>query len=357
MPNVVVQVVQHLRPGGIETMALDLQGFARPGDEVHIVSLEGGKEQAIEAWGRLAHVEGRLHFLGKPAGLSPSTPIALLRLFRRLKATVVHTHHIGPLLYGGLAARLAGVRRIIHTEHDAWHLRLPRARRLQEILILALRPVLVADAVAVADELKKIMPGRHHHVIANGIDTNRFSPGNQRRARDLFGLPQGVPLIGCAARLETVKGHEVLISALEQLPENVHLALAGEGSREDELKTLTRKAGLTGRVHFLGRVDAMPDFYRALDVFCLPSFSEGMPLSPLEAQACNVPCVLSDVGACRETLCPDTGLLARPGISESLASSLRLSLSAAPGRGPRSHMVERGDVRRMVSAYEQLHAG
>ena len=355
MPKVVVQVVQHLRPGGIETMALDLQGFSRPDDDVHIVSLEGDKEQAIAAWGRLAPVQGHLHFLGKPAGMSASTLITLFRLFRRLKATVVHTHHIGPLLYGGLAARLAGVRRIIHTEHDAWHLRSPRARRLQEILIIALRPILVADADAVADELRKIMPGRCHHVIANGIDTKRFSPGNKRQARELFGLPQGLPLIGCAARLEKVKGHEVLISALEQLPGNVHLALAGEGSREDELKTLTRKAGLADRVHFLGKVDAMPDFYRALDVFCLPSFSEGMPLSPLEAQACNVPCVLSDVGACRETLCPESGLLAAAGDSEGLALSLRQSLSVEPSRRPRSHIVERGDVRRMVSAYEQIH--
>lgn len=356
MPNVVVQVVQHLRPGGIETMALDLQGFSQPDDEVHIVSLEGDKEEAIAAWARLVPVKDRLHFLSKPAGTRLSTLITLFRLFRSLKVAVVHTHHIGPLLYGGLAARMVGVRRIIHTEHDAWHLRAPKVRRLQEFLIMALRPVLVADAAAIADELKKIMPDRYHRVIANGIDTERFSPGNKHHARGILGLPQGVPLIGCAARLEKVKGHEVLISALERLPENVHLALAGEGSREDELKSLARKAGLAERVHFLGMVEAMPEFYRALDVFCLPSLSEGMPLSPLEAQACDVPCVLSDVGACRETLCPDSGLLAEPGNHEALARSLSARLAVAPARGPRSHVVDWGDVRRMVNAYEQLHA-
>lgn len=354
MPEVVVQIVQHLRPGGIETMALDLQRFAWPSCDVHIVSLEGDKNESIAAWERLAPVRGRVHFLDKLPGFRLDTLFRLVRLLRSLSAAVVHTHHIGPLLYGGLAARLSGVSRLVHTEHDAWHLRIPRQRRLQKLLVGLVRPLLVADAETVAKELGESLPNMNFHVIPNGIDTERFTPGDKVAARRTLGLENEVLLIGCAARLEKVKGHEVLISALQRMANNVNLVLAGSGSRESELKELVRHLGLQDRVHFLGKVEAMQDFYRALDVFCLPSFREGMPLSPLEAQACDVPSVVSDVGGSRETLCPSTGEIFPAGDIRSLASALERQLAGPPRRSPRHHVLEMGDVRRMARAYTDL---
>lgn len=350
-----VQIVQHLQPGGIESMALELQRFARDGHDVHIVSLEGSRQTALTAWSRLLPVAGQLHFLDKPPGLRPGTLLRLVRLLRTLRPDALHTHHVGPLLYGGLAARLAGVRHLVHTEHDAWHLTDARRRALQSLVTRLVRPCLVADARLVREAAEEALPGRHFRVIANGIDTERFRPGNPRGARQRLGLPEGVRLIGCAARLETVKGHAVLLEALARLPGDIHLALAGQGSLAAELARQSEQLGIAGRVHFLGNVEAMPDFYAALELFCLSSFREGLPLSPLEAQACGIRCVLTDVGGNREALCPATGRLVPSGDPARLAEAIAAQLAVEPAASPREFVVNHGDVRVMTRAYEALY--
>ena len=356
MSKVIVQVVQHLRPGGIEAMALELQRHAASGLVVHVASLEGEHDSALAAWPRLGPPAARLHFLGKRSGIDPVLVWRLRGLLRRLRADAVHTHHIGPLLYGGLAARLAGTPRLVHTEHDAWHLSETRRRRLQATLVGLLRPHLVADALLVRDAAEAALPGHRYTVIGNGIDTHRFTPGDQDVARHALGLPRNVRLVGCAARLETVKGHVHLLRALTRLPADVHLALAGEGSLAGALGDETQALGIGARVHFLGNVEAMPDFYRALDLFCLPSLREGLPLSPLEAQACGVPCVLTDVGGNREALWSHDGTLVPAADEAALARALATRLNHAGHDDPRDFVVRQADVRGMTRAYETLYA-
>ena len=96
---VMFQIVQHLKPGGIETMVLDLQRFLSDFD-VHIICIEGDRETALSEWERLRTVSSQLHFLDKPAGLQFGTLKQLAKQMRDMKAQWVHTHHIGPLLYG-----------------------------------------------------------------------------------------------------------------------------------------------------------------------------------------------------------------------------------------------------------------
>ncbi|MEE8351787.1 MAG: glycosyltransferase [Rhodospirillales bacterium] len=356
MRNVQVQVVQHLQPGGIETMALDLLRCAGEGQDLYVVSLEGTADKALAAWPRLAPFADRLIFLNKRPGWSIATVYRLWRLLRRLGVTAVQTHHVGPLLYGGVAARLASVRRLVHTEHDAWHLRDPHRRILQDSLISLLRPILVADSNLVARELEKVLPKRTYLVIPNGIDCDLFTPGNRSGARAKLGLPQIERIIGCAARLESVKGHNRLFHAHALLPNNVHLALAGTGSLEEDLRILARSLGTEDRIHFLGRIDDMPTFYRALNVFCLPSDREGMPLSPLEAQASGIPCVATDVGGTREAVCPDTGAVVSPADPSFLAEGLTLALSKKPRYNPRAYPLAHCNLSDVVAAYQALLA-
>jgi glycosyltransferase involved in cell wall biosynthesis len=355
MRKVTVQIVQHLRPGGIETMALELQRHAATGHVVHVVSLEGERSAALTAWPRLGPLAARLHFLGKRPGIDPALAWRLRSLLRRLGTGAVHTHHVGPLLYGGLAARLAGIRHLVHTEHDAWHLADPRRRRLQATLVHLLRPRLVADAALVRDTAEAALPGRRYIVIGNGIDTHLFTPGDRDVARRSLGLPCNVRLVGCAARLESVKGHLHLLQALARLPDDVHLALAGDGSLADALAKEALSLGIHARVHFLGNVEEMPSFYRALDLFCLPSLREGLPLAPLEAQACGVPCVLTDVGGNREALWSHNGTLVPASDDLALARALATRLNFAGNDDPRAFVVSQADVRTMTRAYENLY--
>ncbi|OUS09378.1 glycosyl transferase [Gammaproteobacteria bacterium 54_18_T64] len=357
----VVQVVQHLRPGGIETMALDLCSFTQSYKKPLIISLEGSYREALRHWPRLKRYASRVIFLNKQPGTKPFLVLRLSRLLKRIGADVVHTHHLGPLLYAGLAARLAGIKHLVHTEHDAWHLNNPRHCQLQKLIIRLTQPLLVADAHIVASAMCRQLDIDKVEVVTNGIDTQYFKPGQQSLAREQLMLPLNVPLIGCSGRLEAVKGHSFLFQALGDLPQEVHLALAGEGSMKQQLQQLAEELGLSQRIHFLGRVDFMPRFYQALDVFCLPSINEGMPLSPLEAQACNVPTLVTDVGAASETLCPDTGVLipARDvgalslNLMRVLSEHLRVRNTGAQS-SPRTFVKNHCDVRFMAQAYNQL---
>lgn len=351
----ILQVVQHLQPGGIETMALDLMTKADPSTEVHIVSLEGNRETCLEKWKRLQPLAHRLHFLEKKPGLDISALVALIKLIDRLKFDVVHTHHIGPLIYGGTAARIAGARRLIHTEHDAWHLSNKKRRLVQSVIAKIIRPVFVADADMVAGALKRAIPMIKPLVIHNGIDTDRFTPGDKTAARKSLGLPVGVQIIGCAARLEAVKGHHYLISAMSDMPEAVHLALAGNGSLRDELEQLAVSHGLENRIHFLGAIDDMPAFHRAQDVFCLASEKEGLPLSPLEAQASGAPVVLTDVGGCKEAVCPTTGTLVEARSATALSAGLNTALNQIAKGDPRQFVYQNRNLDQTIAAYEALH--
>lgn len=358
MTKTILQVVQHLKPGGIETMALDLQHHLGH-NTVHIVSLEGTEKDALAHWGRLQERRPQLHFLNKKAGFQFMTVLKLMALIRRLKVSAVHTHHIGPLTYGGLAARLCGVRHLVHTEHDAWHLKAPKAAALQRKLLRWLRPELVADCTYVAERLQDFSPHAKPSVIYNGIDTDRFRPASldeKIQARITLDLPLEAPVIGCAARLEKVKGVAHLIAAMSFLPPNAYLAIAGDGSLKEQLIRQTHFITGSERILFLGRVEDMKSFYDAIDVFCLPSLNEGFPLSPLEAQACDIPAVITDVGGARETLCPKTGLLVAPSDPHALTRALAQKLYSHDVQDPRPFVRRKADIRLMIAAYSKLLA-
>ncbi|WP_432467591.1 glycosyltransferase [Agarivorans sp. Z349TD_8] len=351
-----IQVVQHLQPGGIETMALDLQRMEEAHEQGVIISLEGTKQQALQDWPRLRPYANRLMFLNKQPGFRLSTLWKLVKLFRRWAVPVVHTHHIGPLIYGGIAARLAGVKVVIHTEHDAWHLRQQRRRMLQSFALKWVRPMIVADANLVASELKSALGFNDEQVqvIKNGVDTHSFAVGDKHLARQLLGLPIQPRLIGCAGRLEPEKGQAVLIEALNSLPQDVHLVFAGDGSQRQALQRLVMALKLQARVHFLGAIESMPQFYQALDLFCLPSYFEGLSLVILEAQACGIPAVVTDVGASTEALCPRTGTLVEPGSAFAMAQALGQQLALKVTGNPRQFVKQVGDLRTTARNYAAL---
>ncbi|MEH6453416.1 MAG: glycosyltransferase [Psychromonas sp.] len=355
--NTVIQVVQHLRPGGIETLSLDLCSFAQKNEKVLIVSLEGDLESALTQWPRLTQFQDSLIFMNKQSGLTLSLVTKLVRLFKQHSPQAIHTHHIGPLLYAGLAARLAGVKQLIHTEHDAWHLNDQKRCKLQRRAIKFLKPTLVADAQTVAKNMREnLQCNAPITVIRNGIDSEHFIPGNKFTARAEFGLSSDVQIIGCSGRMEEVKGHAVLIKALQSLPVTVHLALAGSGSLEADLRQLAIQLGLYERVHFLGHIDDMPSFYQALDLFCLPSLNEGLPLSPLEAQACNIITLVTDVGGSKETLCPASGKFTPANNYQLMGKTLLKMLCNTCDVKPRAYVQQHGDVRIMAKRYASLRS-
>jgi glycosyltransferase involved in cell wall biosynthesis len=346
----VVHVVQHLSQGGIETMAVNMVNSLEDKLNMHLLSLTSDSETILANWSRASAINVPWKGMQKSAGVDISLINRLADYFHQNDIDVVHTHHIGPLLYAGLAAKKANCR-IIHTEHDAWHLSSVKHRWLQKLLLTLLKPIVIADATAVSKAFEQYLHRPVDDVIVNGIDLQTFVPGNQDEARQTLGLPKGVKLVGSAGRLETVKGHHYLIEALSLLPSEYHLAIAGNGSLLRELQKQVQALNITQRVHFLGHIENVTQFYQALDCFCLPSLKEGYPLSSLEAQACDIPVVLTDVGGSKDTLCPLSGISVLPQNSHLLAQGVQQSLSNKVDSSPRKHVCEHNNFMTTMDRY------
>jgi glycosyltransferase involved in cell wall biosynthesis len=355
-PPVVAHVVQHLRPGGIESLALEmLRAEGRRARQI-VISIDGDHDTAIRAWPRLEPFADRLRFLGKPPGVAPALPLRLARLLRREGVAVVQTHHVGPLLYGGMAARLAGAR-LVHVEHDAWHLAEARRARLVRGLVRLVRPRLVAVSDVVARAAEPVL-GQPLAVIRNGVDLDRFRPSDRAEARGALGLGDlgEAPLVVCGARLEPVKGVDLLIDAMAGLPPAVSLVIAGDGSARPDLERQAARVA-PGRVRFLGRIDAMPHLFAAGTVCALPSRAEGLPLSLLEAQAAGCPVVATAVGGVPDAVDPASGRVVSPNDPGALAEGLAGVLAAPAAASPRAFVAGTYGLPRMMDAYADLWAG
>lgn len=299
-------IVQRMAPGGIESIVLDL---ARGDPALRVISLEGTRESLVAQWPVLQDLGDRLLGLGKPDGLRPGLWLRLARLFRAERTRAIVTHHIGPLVYAGIAAVAAGVARRIHVEHDGWHYAGSKRRTLARLIEPLIHPRRIAVSHVTAQQVAEALGTLRQTVIPNGVDIERFQPSCRQSARAQFALPATAPMIGCVGRLERVKGQDVLIRALALLDPAIHLVLAGDGSEREALERLASHLGLSARVHFLGTIATPELLYPAFDVVCLPSRAEGFPRTLIEAQACNIPVLATDVGGSREAVCPSTGRL------------------------------------------------
>ncbi len=350
----IIHIVQHLKPGGIENFALEFQRAASPFFDVHVISLEKSSlHYSKRNYGKFYDF---IHVLDKEPGWQVEIIWKLIKIIKEIKPLYVHTHHIGPLIYGGLAARLSSAGKVIHTEHDAWHLTSFKRRTLQHIFLKLVAPIVVADANFVASQVRKLLPSIKPIVIANGIDENRFKPEkvDKNTLLERANLPTHLTFIGCAARLEPVKSHNILIRALAKLPPNIGLLLAGTGSLLLTLKKLVKELKLEERVFFLGHIQDMSSFYPLLDVFCLSSSNEGLPLSPLEAQACNIPVVLTNVGGCSEAICEYTGKLVKPNNPTDLSQALLHTLREKTTISPRVFIKKERSINSMIRQYISL---
>lgn len=165
------------------------------------------------------------------------------------------------------------------------------------------------------EALKKTrVPARKIHVIPFGIDVEYFTqnPFSKEEARAMLHLPPDVPMLGVLGRIDPKKGQDFLIDALpvldRKLSEEYHLLIAGaatlgEGEGyEKSLHALVQALGLSGRVHFRKAADDVRPFYRAIDVFCMPSEGETYGMVTLEALVSGLPVVGTDKDGTREIL-------------------------------------------------------
>jgi mannosyltransferase len=212
-------------------------------------------------------------------------------------------------------------------------------------------------------------------VVLHGIDTKRFRPPVDRaEAKRTLGLDPSKKYVGCFGRVRHQKGTDVFVDSMIALlpcrPDWCAI-VAGRATGphlafEAELKQRVAKAGLAGRILFVGEHTNIPDWYRALDLFIAPQRWEGFGLTPLEAMASGVPVVATDVGAFSELIAEgpeETGVVIPAGDLKAMVDgaallmddAARLTAAGANGlaRTSKSFAIE-GEARAIGAIYESL---
>jgi glycosyltransferase involved in cell wall biosynthesis len=205
-------------------------------------------------------------------------------------------------------------------------------------------------------------------LIPNGVDTDlfRFSPDARRRLRRELGIPADAQVVGHVGRFHPQKDYATLGATLalvlEQSP-RTHVLLVGRGVRAEnhDLTRLLPLQKFSDRIHLAGERRDVDAVFSAVDIACLSSsYGEAFPTVLLEAMACGVPCVATDVGDCRRIIA-GTGQIVEPANPAALSQALLgwLARCEGPGPGlrdaPRSRIVEHFSLSRAAQAYARVY--
>jgi glycosyltransferase involved in cell wall biosynthesis len=284
----VLHIITGLNAGGAEHQLRLLLRNLRRGIECEVVTLShpGPVADAIRADGTPVHV------LGMRGNNDVTALPRLVRLIRAGRFDVVHTHLYRACVYGRIAARLAGVRRIVATEHSLGDGQIEGRRTTAAVraLYLAAERVAAGPTIAVSQAVEQrlvawgVDPARIT-VIPNGIDPDElsFDETVRKRSRIALGLPDDAFVVGGLGRLEPTKRFDLLIEAVRPLPD-VTLLLVGDGSARRQLEQLGHD-----RVVFAGAVEHAREALCAMDILAAPSEQETFNLAVLEAMANGLP--------------------------------------------------------------------
>jgi glycosyltransferase involved in cell wall biosynthesis len=300
----------------------------------------------------------------------------LVRLFRREGPAIVHGFTIKCAVYGALAARVARVPARVNSvagmgyvftseDRGARWLR-PWVRALMKLALGGRSSRLILqnpDDVALFEQAGLVDPAQVRLIRGSGVDCSRFTatPRGSRQGRFRVLLP---------ARLLWDKGIAEYVDAARQLGSqgcNIEFLLAGDpdpGNPAAVPLSDVRRWVDEGLVHWLGHVDDMPGLFASVDAVVLPSYREGLPKGLIEAAACGLPLVTTDVPGCREVVADGVdGLLVPPRSAGALAQAIaRLqddpALARRLGEAARRKALEHFDesivIDRTMAVYDEL---
>ena len=360
----VLHVIQNLNYGGMERVLSDIVlRCDHKRFESHVLCL-----QYLGRFAEGLDTVAKLH-VAKPMGAASMLwPRRLASQIRTLAPDVVHTHS-GVWYKASLAGRLAGVRRLVHTEHgrpnpDPFLTRFVDGlgARRTDMVVAVSRRLGTQLAASLRIDQRKIT------VIPNGIDTEVFRPrADTGHVRAALGVARDAPIIGSIGRLEPIKGYDVMIEAFSILHKrhadrNAVLVIAGEGSQRVALEKLVRDRGLSGLVFILGWRNDVADLHSASTIFTMSSRSEGTSISLLEAMSSGLVPVVTDVGGNAAVLGDALAHRLVPSESPAALASAWSALIEKPDQLRHERLLARRRVvtefslDAMVRAYEETYA-
>lgn len=311
-PLRVALVISNLEYGGAQRQVVELanQLNAR-GHAAHVISLSpyvplaDGLNCRTDAESPAA---GGLHVVAKRGRFDAGIVTRLARLLARLAADVVHTFLFDAEIAGRLAGRLYGRAAVIGSERNTdYHLKFRHAAALRATGRW-FDAIIANSAAGRRFQMRRLgLAEERVFVVHNGIDVDRFRPGDGAEGRRELDLPLHAPVIGLFSSFKEQKNHAMFFRAARRVlaarpdarfvcvGDALHGGLQDSGAYRDRMRGLAAVEGLNGAVTFAGnRMDVVP-VYRACSITALTSRREGTPNVLLESMACGVPVVATDV--------------------------------------------------------------
>ena len=328
-----VLILSHGLPiGGTEVMICHL---ARRLRAIGIEAVVGCLDVIGELGETLRNDGIELELYGRKPGLDLPLAGRIARHVKERGFDVVHAHQYTPFFYGALSKLRSRVP-LVFTEHGRFHPDLPSAkRRLFNFVFSRLCDRITAVSAGVRralDTVERISPARVQ-VIYNGIDVDGLyqkSIAAKPTARAALDIPQNARVLGTVGRLDSIKNHPLLLAAVARLAPSIPdlvLAIAGDGPERATLEACAQELGIADRTRFLGMRRDLDRVYASFDLFALSSFSEGTPMTLIEAMATRVPIVSTGVGGIPEIVTHDREGLLVDGVPPSLPSAKELLAS------------------------------
>ena len=321
----VLQLIDGLNVGGAEVLLRDLaSGLLRRGYQVSVgYSTPGPLVQELE------NLDISLTRLPRLARVDPFLLARIIRLMRRERPQIVHTHLFKSDFHGRLAAKITGVPIVVSTLHnnDAW---------AQKKLLGSLYGATARYAdrlIAVSAEVRDFqirhtgVPAEKIVTIDNGVDLSRFAGQEEKgkKLRQNLGIAPSAPLFGIIGRLKPQKDHVTFLKAaavlLQEQP-NARFLIIGDGPLRAELEKMTKAMDLSSAAIFTGLRSDIPALLAAIDVLVLSSQWEGLPVTLLEGMAASRPVVATAVGGVPSVVLPDiSAFLVPPEAPQELAQA------------------------------------
>ncbi|MBN2013006.1 glycosyltransferase family 4 protein [candidate division KSB1 bacterium] len=297
--------------------------------------------------------------------------LKLYRLFKKEQYNLVHTHSSKPGIVGRLAAKLAGVRCIVHTVQGfAFH---EQSSKLTRFIVgclekcagfLSDRVIFVNDKDRHVAEQMKLMPKEKMVTIYNGIDVNHTRSELNIGLEKLIGIKKNGALVGMVSRLWKQKAPHDFIRAIPYVTSELPAAkflMIGDGPLKDELIELSETLGVSDAVQFLGWREDVFELINQLDVMVLTSLWEGLPLTILEGMALAKPVVATDIKGNNELVIHgETGFLAPPGDYQKIGEySLKLlddkELARRMGEAGRQRVSDKFSIEKTIKSINTVY--
>ncbi len=295
-----VNVVHSLDPGGAERLVVDMS--LEFSDEFRVLVFCLDK---AGAWAETLRENGIPVFqLRRQPGLDVYLAFRLARKLREVEADIVHAHQTAPWFYSALSRVFFSGPKLLFQEHGR-HYPEPDSR-LHRVLNRALISRLTHEIVAVSKDIRERLvryEGLERADIAVIYNGGRASiaPSASEivKLREGLGFADGDIVIGFVGRLDPVKNVSMLIQSIKRLESqypDLRCLIVGDGDEMEKLTGETAKLGLADKVVFAGYRSDADKLIHCMDVFVLPSLSEGTSMALLEAMSANVPVVVTNVG-------------------------------------------------------------